>query len=101
MIALALPSGLRRSSNGFRITYIDAQLDALPPPPEPTLVIVWATPGFSWVILSTLAMTSLVSSRASASGNWRLAISRPWSISGMKPVGTTVNAQHVKPTRPR
>jgi len=32
MMALALRSGLRRSSNGFRITYIDAQLDALPPP---------------------------------------------------------------------
>ena len=68
MMALALRSGLRRSSNGFRITYIDAQLDAVPPPPEPTLVIVWATPGLSWVILSTLAMTSLVSSSASRIG---------------------------------
>ncbi len=67
---------------------------------NPETVIVWATPGVSRAIFSACASTSRVRRTEAESGSWIFMISRPWSWSGMNPVGARVKTQYVNTTSP-
>ena len=98
MIAVSPSSGFCRWSKGFRTMNIEAKLELLACSRNdiPTKQTEWAIPGVFRGIPATRLATSRVRSSDAESGSWTMAISRPWSCSGMNPVGAVWKTQQVR-----
>ena len=66
----------------------------------PTKLTEWESPASSAGFLATRLATSRVRSSDAESGSWTLAISRPWSCSGMNPAGGGWKTQQVRASSP-
>jgi hypothetical protein len=69
-------------------------------PSRPAIIASSTMPSVSRAIWPARCITASVRSSAEPGGSWTTPIRKPWSCSGMKPVGVSVSRQPVRPSRP-